>query len=449
MLKGFVFRKCSQVVLIAEKVKNLHQKGDFKHLSTTFDTQLQQLIRKKDDFEENIKYLEKSYKKNLEEINALRKTINASLDQLEKDTKKELDTFLATIKTSIQTDIEHCNTSIKNITILKEDWLRKKDKTEALSLMTYRKCLDQSLKEEAVLQEMTTKNERTLTFYPDTTIQPKLSSLSGLGKILSAVKQSQSSKRTTKNTLTTRNNPKASSQSDIVNQTAPGSKVKKCNPESSSSRQYSPRNHSSQVSDPVSSSSHQLIQGLEPDAVSMPDSIIKVKNSEKYSVKIERDLSNCIITGICDTASGELLILDKANNCVKLLDQTYRVVAYCELPSEPWSMSSIDSSLVAVAVAKMQIHFIRLTNSQLIKDRTLTLEHTFFGIAYHQGNLYITDDEGLYHYTVDGRLVRQMYKDASYGIGNKTIAKQYMSPNGSKIFRNSTIVRIFFLYLLQ
>ncbi|KAH3717170.1 hypothetical protein DPMN_059950 [Dreissena polymorpha] len=171
----FFFRKCSHVVLIADKVKDLHQKEDFKQLSASFDTQYQQLIHKKDDLEENMKSLEKSHKKILEEINALRKKINDSLDQLEKNTKKEVDIFLMNMRTSIQTDIKYCTESIKNIACLKEDWLRKKDDSEVQSLIKYRRCLDQSLKVEAVLHEMTNKKEMTLTFIPDTTIQQTLS----------------------------------------------------------------------------------------------------------------------------------------------------------------------------------------------------------------------------------------------------------------------------------
>ena len=183
----FICRKCSHVVLIADKVKVLHKKGDFKELLARFDAQHQQLIHKQRDLDENMKSLEKSYKTILEEINALRKTINDSLDQLEKYTKKELDTFLVTMRTSIQTDIETCTESIKIITCLHEDLLKIKDKSEALSFIKYRKCLDQSLKLKPVLQEMTTKTEMTLTFRPDTTIQQTLSNLSGLGQILRTV----------------------------------------------------------------------------------------------------------------------------------------------------------------------------------------------------------------------------------------------------------------------
>ncbi|KAH3720666.1 hypothetical protein DPMN_063569 [Dreissena polymorpha] len=176
-------QKCSKVLFIADKMKDLHQKGDFKQLSATVNTQHRQLIEKKDNLEENIKSFEKSYKKIIEEINALRKTINDSLDQLEKNTKTKLDSLLATMRTAIQTDIENCIASIKQFTCVKEDWLRREEKNQTLTLIKYIKCLDHSLKVEAALQDMTKISERELTFHPDTTIQQTLSALSGLGHI--------------------------------------------------------------------------------------------------------------------------------------------------------------------------------------------------------------------------------------------------------------------------
>ncbi|XP_052245843.1 uncharacterized protein LOC127854817 isoform X2 [Dreissena polymorpha] len=423
---------CSHVVLIADKVKDLNQKRDLEQLSATLDTQHQQLIKKKHDFEENLQSLEKSYKKILEEINALRKTINDALDQLEKNTKKALDTLLVNVKTSIRNDIENCNKSIKNISCLQENLLTSKDKKEALSFIKYRKCLDQSLKVEASLQDMTANNERTLTFNPDRTIQQTLSALSGLGQILSTVKQSQPTKRTTQNTNTRQNTPKACSQSDPGNQTASRLKVNTSIPESSSSRHYSPGNQNSHlpksglVSDPVSSSSHQLVQGHQPGAVSKPDQIIKVKSGKKYSVRIEGDQGIFYITGICETASGELLITDFYNCNVKLLDQTYNVVAHYDLPSTPRSICSIDTSLVAVT-GYNEVHVIRVTNDQLIEDRILKFQHTCCGIAHQHGNLYITDGTALYLYTVDGRLVREMFKDTS-------VTSCAVSPDGDRIY---------------
>ncbi|KAH3855665.1 hypothetical protein DPMN_098235 [Dreissena polymorpha] len=161
----------------------------------------------------------------------------------------------------------------------------------------------------------------------------------------------------------------------------------------------------------------------------MPDPNIKVKNSEKYSVKIERDSIECMLSGICETSTGEFLIIDYSNRRIKLLDQTYKVVAECDLPSAPWSMCRIDSSLLAVAVANMQVHFIRQTNCQLIKDRTLTFKHNCYGIVFHEGNLYLTDHEALYHYSLDGRMVSKMFKDTSEGPTACAV-----SPDGDRIY---------------
>ncbi|KAH3848910.1 hypothetical protein DPMN_091294 [Dreissena polymorpha] len=158
------------------------------------------------------------------------------------------------MRTSIQTDIENCNQSIKNITGLKEVWLRRKDKSKALKFIKYRKCRDQTLKTEAVLQSMTTKNEMTLTFNPDTTIKQTLSILSGLGQILSNL------------------------------------------------------HHSSHVT--------------KPSSIWDPNQVIKVTSSKKYKVRVKNDSYECHITGICETAAGQLLLTDLRNNNVKLLDQT-------------------------------------------------------------------------------------------------------------------------------
>ncbi|XP_052249042.1 uncharacterized protein LOC127856888 [Dreissena polymorpha] len=267
-----------------------------------------------------------------------------------KNTKKELDTLLATMRTSIQTDIEVCLKSITNITCLKQDLQTRKEKSEALSFIKYIKCIDQPHEVESVLPEMKSKDERTLTINPDTTIQQTLSTLSGLGQILNTVKQSQPAKGTTQNTVTRQNKLSASSKSDPENQTTPGFKVKKSNSESNSSRQYGPENQTSdmtksgQVSDPVSSSSHQMIQGCQPGAVSKPDRIIKVKSSRKYNVKIKGDPVYCTVSGICEAATGELLITDLINNRVKLLNETCNLEAHCDLPYEPLSMCRIDSS---------------------------------------------------------------------------------------------------------
>ncbi|KAH3707321.1 hypothetical protein DPMN_066722 [Dreissena polymorpha] len=89
------------------------------------------------------------------------------------------------------------------------------------------------------------------------------------------MKQSQPAKGTTKNTVTTQNKTKTSSQSDPGNQTIKGFNVKQANGES---RQYSNGHQTSDLTmlGPVSSLSNQMVHGYQPGEVSNPDLIKQV-----------------------------------------------------------------------------------------------------------------------------------------------------------------------------
>ncbi|KAH3809561.1 hypothetical protein DPMN_137934 [Dreissena polymorpha] len=428
----------------------------------TLDILHGQLILKKDDFEESLKSLEQAYNTILEEIIALRKAINDSLHQLEKNTIKELDTLLAKLRTSIQIDNVNCNESIKKMTSFKEDWLNIKGKSEATQMIMYRKCLDMSFKTKAVLQEITENNDITLSFTPDPIILQTMATLSGLGQIL--IKDSREAKETKSKAcceLSSKINPEIQAietnnqdldtipvsgtprQAKVANQTSTLNKLDTISnqapvphKQSDITNQSTAVNKSDYVPCPISnspaqsdnalnkpgwmphtvtsSSSTQLAQGYQASELdrSDPNQVIRVKESKKYKVE---DAYNCFISGICETANGEFLLTDKRNLKVKLLDQTYKVVAQCDLPSRPMSICSIDSSLVAVAMDNKKIIFIKVANLQLLIDRTLEFQHLCNGIACHQGNLFITTDTALYQYTVDGRLVSKLYEDTRSG----------------------------------
>ncbi|KAH3848840.1 hypothetical protein DPMN_091223 [Dreissena polymorpha] len=163
-----------------------------------------------------------------------------------------------------------------------------------------------------------------------------------------------------------------------------------------------------------SSSSDQLVEECQPGAVSKPDPIIIVKRSKKFNVHIKGDSFKCYINGICETSNGELLITDHWNRKVKLLNKTYKVVDHYELPNNPVSMCSIDSSLVAViTLESSEIYFIRVTNGRLVQDRILKLQNNCLGIAHHHGNLFITSGTVLYQYTVYGTLLSKLTDDTS------------------------------------
>ncbi|KAH3849856.1 hypothetical protein DPMN_092260 [Dreissena polymorpha] len=454
---------CRNVIHIAAKWKDLSQNGDFKKLSEKIDTQLQRLIAKREDFEKNLKSLDKSYTKNLKKINALWKKINSSLDKLEKKTKCDLDKLQSTMRTSIKTDIENCTESIENITRLKDQLFRQKDKTEAVSFIKYIECRDQSLKIKAFLKDIKTKNETILTYKRKAAIQQTLSILSSLGK----VKQSPTAESTTlaaRNTvLSLQQQPsdlnqairvksiKTSQTAESTTQKAGTSQEKPtaCNTVFSLQQHRSDPNqairvNSSKTSQTAKSTTQKTVTSREnPTACntvfslehqqSDPNQAIKVKSSKRYRVNDNvNDCKKCTISGICETACGQLLITDWKNNNVMLLDKTYAVVSTFDLPDGPRSVCSIDSSLVAVTMFNTEVHFIKVTNGRLTKDETLVLKHACVCIAHRRGNLYITDSTALHRFTLEKKLSKKLY---THKPGSVTTCA--VSPDEDRIYMAS------------
>ncbi|XP_052213712.1 uncharacterized protein LOC127832341 [Dreissena polymorpha] len=385
--------------------------------SSTVETLNEQLIHQKIDFEKRMKSLEDNCNKILDEINNLRKAINDSLDELEKNTKKELDTLLATMRTSIQTNIDNCNESINTMTCVQKDWLSMMHEVidpridPSFSEKTYKKCLHYSTDTENVLQEMKVKNEVTFTFNPSTLILETLSTLSGLGQILQNEKQSQGVRGTTQDRFTRQTFEDTKQVRRMVVSLKPRSSM----------RDKLAKRLADRI---IESNANKII-------IQNANKIIKLEKSKIFMVRMKSESHICLITGICETVAG-LLIIDSRKSNIKLLDENYNVVAFCNLPGITESMCSIDSSLVAVAMASREIHFIRVTNGQLVHDdRTIKPQHFCVCIAHQKGNLYIASGTALYKYTIDGRLVCKMYEDTSCFSTVKSCA---VSQDGSRIY---------------
>ncbi|KAH3880514.1 hypothetical protein DPMN_004430 [Dreissena polymorpha] len=150
-----------------------------------------------------------------------------------------------------------------------------------------------------------------------------------------------------------------------------------------------------------------------------PNEILKLTGHIfKYNMIRWRNFSKCRISQICETDSGDLLVIDEANVEAKLLDTDFKVLTHYKFTSKPMSMCSIDSSLVAVAVDNNEVHYIRVTDfGKLVQDTKLKLEHECKSIAYHRGILYITSGSAIYRYTVGGRLGITIYEKNGRCLG--------------------------------
>ncbi|KAH3692940.1 hypothetical protein DPMN_193276 [Dreissena polymorpha] len=145
----------------------------------------------------------------------------------------------------------------------------------------------------------------------------------------------------------------------------------------------------------------------------LPNHVFTVNGKSVHNVKMPSDSKTCWITAVCALPNGQVLVADKANFKVNLLNQQYQVVSHLDFRGELiQDMCLITPTEVAVAVYD-EVQFITVSQSQLAKGRKLNLQHKSCGIAHHQGDLYTCSGNALYKYKSSGKLVCRLYQDTS------------------------------------
>ncbi|KAH3879215.1 hypothetical protein DPMN_003117 [Dreissena polymorpha] len=146
----------------------------------------------------------------------------------------------------------------------------------------------------------------------------------------------------------------------------------------------------------------------------LPNHVFTVNGKSVHNVKMPSDSKTCQITAVCALPNGQVLVADKANFKVKLLNQQYRVVSHLDFRDGLiQDMCLITPTEVAVAMSNYEVQFITVSQSQLAKGRKLKLQHYCTGIAHNQGDLYICSGTALYKLTLSGKLVCRLYEDSS------------------------------------
>ncbi|KAH3793594.1 hypothetical protein DPMN_147108 [Dreissena polymorpha] len=168
-----------------------------------------------------------------------------------------------------------------------------------------------------------------------------------------------------------------------------------------------------------------------------PNKIVSIEDKSEYNVRTASDKYKCSITGICTTSNGDLVIADCYNNCVKLLNQAYKVIDQVQLPPTLWSMCNISSFEMAVTVSSYisdalnAIYLLGVDGGKIIRKQVLKMNHVCYGIAHVDAEVFVTSGSALYEYTMDGRLVKKLYEDSTkrnrvLGVG--------VSPDGKMIY---------------
>ncbi|XP_052280557.1 uncharacterized protein LOC127878150 [Dreissena polymorpha] len=155
----------------------------------------------------------------------------------------------------------------------------------------------------------------------------------------------------------------------------------------------------------------------------------------KHTVEIRGNSFPCSISGICETANGELIVTDFSNKKVTLLNKSYTVVNKYGLPNYPWSMCRVNSNQVAIAVgdsvSKNVVLLVQAINGGLILERTEELQHRLIGIACNECFFYITSGAELFRYNMNFQNKIKIYEDNS---NIQTVTACAVSSDGHRIY---------------
>ena len=115
----------------------------------------------------------------------------------------------------------------------------------------------------------------------------------------------------------------------------------------------------------------------------------KVNSSDLVNVKIEGDQKKPCITGCTVMPSGHVVILDRNNNQIKLLDDSWTITGRLQLP-DPWNVSVLDSSNVIVSSpGNKQLQKVQML-PRIKVVRTIKLDKKCYGVAVSGEEIYTT-----------------------------------------------------------
>ncbi|XP_052219663.1 E3 ubiquitin-protein ligase TRIM22-like [Dreissena polymorpha] len=178
-------RQCSQVVLLADKVKSAKQRMNVTQMTKTME-QLQKSLQDIVDREkQNKKYLKASYDLVLKEILDFRRQINVNLDLLQQNTLRELETKHASANASLEDHLQKC---LQFISKLKGFGTKLKGNLPPeRSFITFRKCLDHTAAADSLLNSMINNNGAYMKLLPNSELLQCLADCTDLGKITSRI----------------------------------------------------------------------------------------------------------------------------------------------------------------------------------------------------------------------------------------------------------------------
>ena len=175
---------------------------------------------------------------------------------------------------------------------------------------------------------------------------------------------------------------------------------------------------------------------------------MKAQSSSQHNVQLDDDKENPCITECCFMPSGDLVLCNRNNYKLKLLDRTFKVKDSLSLTDRPWSLSVIDNSNVIVTIPDTkQLQYVQLV-PHMKAGRVIKLDKMCWDVAVAGNEIYVSchnnPGEGEVRVLdLSGNLKRKLglNKDGSYQFQRPNYLT--VSTTGKKIFvsdENTSII---------
>ena len=112
----------------------------------------------------------------------------------------------------------------------------------------------------------------------------------------------------------------------------------------------------------------------------------------KINVKLQSDAKNAWISGSTFLSSGELILCDRNNSKLKLLDKSLQMKESIDVPGDPWDVALVDQHQVIVTFPdEKYLQFIQVTPS-LALGHKVDLGMKCWGVTVSRESIYIPFD---------------------------------------------------------
>ncbi|XP_053383610.1 uncharacterized protein LOC128549892 [Mercenaria mercenaria] len=155
-------------------------------------------------------------------------------------------------------------------------------------------------------------------------------------------------------------------------------------------------------------------ESLAKKPVPIKHGLYEVQSMQSYNVKLNDDVNTCDIWSSCILDSGDIILADRSNKKIKLIDcETYKVRNSMTVSTSPRSVCKISSVEVAVSLINQTVQFVS-TKKQLMPTRLLKVDCDCRGITVIDDQLVISEDgKKVYIYTMNGNRLKVIENEQS------------------------------------